>query len=252
VGVAATVGDGMQFTSGGNAVLYLDAAANLASFVYFEENNNFRYFIGYNADDNAFYIRTSDSDGGGTDAYIVRIPDGQETVDFTSTVDQNAFDYAEYMPKLNVEDKFERADVVGIKEGKVTHNTENAELFMVVTTNPATRGGNAPFEMTPEQEKEYYKTVIDIAFIGQVPVKVSGEAKPGDYLLPSGNNDGTAIAISPNNITFQQYRKSLGIILNKFTPPENARNSIKPLYKEMIKKEQNSDYNLYLTAVGVK
>ena len=91
-----------------------------------------------------------------------------------------------------------------------------------------------------------------MAFIGQVPVKVIGKAQSGDYLLPSGNNDGTATTISPDEITFEQYKKSIGIVLNKFEIAYNSRNLTKPSYQEILDKAANSDYELYLVAVGVK
>ena len=53
--------------------------------------------------------------------------------------------------------------------------------------------------------------VLPVAFIGQVPVKVRGPVNSGDYILPSGLNDGIGIAINPKTITFGQYREAIGI-----------------------------------------
>ncbi|MCH8219503.1 MAG: hypothetical protein IH892_22335, partial [Planctomycetes bacterium] len=43
-----------------------------------------------------------------------------------------------------------------------------------------------------------------IAFIGQAPVRVRGIVSSGDFLIPSGLNDGTAIAVTPDAITTGQ------------------------------------------------
>ena len=93
---------------------------------------------------------------------------------------------------------------------------------------------------------------IDISFIGQVPVKIIGKVEPGDFVLPSGNNDGTGIAIPRSDITLQQYINSAGVILNKYTIPKNVKQRMKPIHQEMLDKAANSDYELYLVAVGVK
>ena len=47
--------------------------------------------------------------------------------------------------------------------------------------------------------------------MGQVPVKVHGLVKEGDYILPSGDNDGFGIAVSPENLKLDQYQKIVGI-----------------------------------------
>jgi len=180
----------------------------------------------------------------------MRITNATPPVISFNTAQGADFDYAEYMEKENPDEEFEKADVVGIKNGKVTHNTADAELIMVVTTEPSFAGGSAPFHLTIEEEEEYYAKMAVISFIGQVPVKVIGGAKAGDYLLPSERNDGTAIAISSDEITFEQYRKSLGIVLNKFEIA--AKNLAKPSYQNILDKAENSDYELYLVAVGVK
>jgi len=55
--------------------------------------NNRAWFVGYNASANYFRINSGDTDGATTAADVVRIPDGQLTVDGNSTFDDNAFDY---------------------------------------------------------------------------------------------------------------------------------------------------------------
>jgi hypothetical protein len=72
-----------------------------------------------------------------------------------------------------------------------------------VSTKPAILG-NAPEE---SQKKNYEK----VAFMGQVPVYVTGEVHAGDYILPSGRNDGWGRAVSPSEMQAEDYGKMVGI-----------------------------------------
>ena len=55
--------------------------------------NNMQYAVVYDAANNRFAIFSANIDGASTDADVIRIPDGQLTVDGNSTFDDNAFDY---------------------------------------------------------------------------------------------------------------------------------------------------------------
>ena len=57
-----------------------------------QENGTWKYVLGYNVSSNYFHLRSTDTDGSGTDADIIRIPDGQTTVDGNTTFDINVFD----------------------------------------------------------------------------------------------------------------------------------------------------------------
>jgi len=111
-------------------------------------------------------------------------------------------DYAEYLEKLNAEEKFEAADIVGVVGGKITKYTNESQLLMVISSNPIVIG-NTP----QDAEEQYYEKV---AFLGQVLVKVVGEVHTDDYIIPSGLNDGTGIAVSPNMMTIDEYSKIVG------------------------------------------
>ncbi|HRF40734.1 MAG TPA: hypothetical protein PK198_18210, partial [Saprospiraceae bacterium] len=50
-----------------------------------------------------------------------------------------------------------------------------------------------------------------VAFMGQIPVKVRGQVNIGDFILPSGFNDGTGMAVSPQRISPGQYRQIVGV-----------------------------------------
>jgi hypothetical protein len=112
-------------------------------------------------------------------------------------------DYAEWLPKANRKDHFVPGDIVGIKGGYVTFSTDSAEMVMVVSQRPTVLGNTPP----EGQEANYVK----VAFIGQVTTKVLGSVKPDDYIVPSGKNDGTGIAVSFNDIQSGLYPKVVGI-----------------------------------------
>jgi len=94
-------------------------------------------------------------------------------------------------------------DIIGVNGGKISKYTTNAQQNMVISTKPAILG-NMP--MTGE-EKLYEK----VAFMGQIPVKVRGIVLVGDYILPSGLNDGIGRAVSSDDITAEQYREIVGV-----------------------------------------
>lgn len=113
-------------------------------------------------------------------------------------------DYAEWLPKLNPAETFYPGQVVGIKGGFVTKNIADADLVMVVSTNPIVLG-NTPNK--PEEHK-YAK----IAFLGQVPVRMAGIPNAGDYAVADTVNTGGAIAVAPNNIKPTQIPYIIGMV----------------------------------------
>ncbi|MEM7130150.1 MAG: hypothetical protein AAF702_27720 [Chloroflexota bacterium] len=118
------------------------------------------------------------------------------------TLNTPSSDFAEYLPKLDISESFSSGEIVGLVGGKVGKQTSNAERIMVVTTAPIILG-NAPDASSKEQ-------YAPIAFLGQVPTKVSGPVQAGDYILPSGKQDGTGIAISPEALTLNQFPQVVG------------------------------------------
>lgn len=119
------------------------------------------------------------------------------------TYQSGAADYAEWLPKSDQSEKFMPGDIVGVKNGLISKNTLEADHYMVISYNPIILG-NMPVQ---GKEADYEK----VAFMGQVMVKVFGKVKPGDYILPSGSNNGTGIGISPDKILPEQYDKITGI-----------------------------------------
>jgi|GEM_PF-293691 len=119
------------------------------------------------------------------------------------TYQSGSADYAEWLERNNPGEFMSAGDIVGVYSGKISKYTQNARQFLVISTKPAMLG-NMP---TEGQEYLYEK----VAFMGQIPVKVKGIVFAGDYILPSGLNDGTGIAVSPEEIKAEQYREIVGV-----------------------------------------
>lgn len=119
------------------------------------------------------------------------------------TFASGAEDYAEYLPKLNLEDKFSPGEVVGMKNGYISKNTWDADRIMVISHNPAVLGG-----LPGEEEEHKYEMV---AFLGQIPTMVIGRVKAGDYILPTGNGDGFGMAKHPDRMLVNDYDQILGV-----------------------------------------
>ncbi|WP_103069552.1 autotransporter outer membrane beta-barrel domain-containing protein [Aquimarina sediminis] len=112
-------------------------------------------------------------------------------------------DYAEWLKRQNPEEIIKPSDIVGIRGGMISKNTTNANQFLVISTKPVV-SGNMP---SVDQKKLYNQ----VAFLGQVPTKVRGKVNVGDYIIPSGKNDGVGVAVSPEEISPKQYKLIVGI-----------------------------------------
>lgn len=119
------------------------------------------------------------------------------------TYESGAGDYAEWLERLDPEEKLTVTDVVGVFAGKITKKTEGAAQVMVVSFKPVVLGN-----MPPEGHKHLYEKV---AFLGQTLIKIRGPFAKGDLILPSGLNDGTAIAIAPERLAPGQWSQVLGV-----------------------------------------
>lgn len=112
-------------------------------------------------------------------------------------------DYAEWLPKANALDDYYSGQIVGVKNGKISLNTSEADHLMVISSNPILLGNK------PEKDSEHLYEKV--AFLGQVNVVVLGEVKSGDYILPSGNNDGFAIAVNPAEMQAGDFQNIVGV-----------------------------------------
>ena len=102
----------------------------------------------------------------------------------------------------NTDEKINSGDIVGLFNGKISKYSENADQLLCVSYSPIVLGNK------PEKGKE--NLFEKVAFLGQVPVKVFGKVKRGDYIIPSGMNDGTGIAVSPDLMTVDEFTKIVG------------------------------------------
>jgi hypothetical protein len=119
------------------------------------------------------------------------------------TYSSGSADYAEWLEQAYPEEPISAGDIVAVNGGKITKYTKDGQQYMAISTNPAILG-NVPADGNVSNMEK-------VAFMGQIPVKVRGIVLVGDYILPSGLHDGTGIAVSPNEITAEQYRKIVGV-----------------------------------------
>ena len=101
-------------------------------------------------------------------------------------------DFAEYLERMDPADVFEVGEIVGVSGGKISRQTGGADHILVVTGAPVVLGNAPPLELEDLYER--------VAFLGQVPVLVLGDVNSGDYILPSGLEDGTGIAVAPEDL----------------------------------------------------
>lgn len=116
-------------------------------------------------------------------------------------------DYAEWLPKADTSEILNPGDVVGVIGGKISKQYQEADKFMVISHQPMVVGN-----MPGESKVNGYEK---IAFIGQVPVKVIGKVNIGEYILPSGNGDGYAIAVANQEMKALDYQRIIGIAWSK-------------------------------------
>ncbi len=126
-------------------------------------------------------------------------------------LNSTAGDLAEWHPRLSAERDLEEGDVVGLcdpppgakyaNRSHITLKTQGATQLGVISRR-AMMTGSYPGS---DAEQEF----DTVAYCGRVPVKVIGEARAGDYLVPSGKEDGTAVAKSgPSAVKIAQVERS--------------------------------------------
>ena len=111
-------------------------------------------------------------------------------------------DYAEALPLLSPGEAVEAGDIVGVVAGRVTRRTAGAHRMMVITDRPAVLGN-----LSIEDREDSH---VPVAFVGQVPVKVWGPVRAGDFILPSGREDGTGAAVAPEALSPEDAARIVG------------------------------------------
>jgi hypothetical protein len=118
------------------------------------------------------------------------------------TYASGAGDYAEWIEKENTRVDFLPGEVVGVRAGLVSYDTEHSDHNLVISTKPMMLGNEIKGNMS-----DYEK----VAFMGQVPIRVQGVVNQGDYILPSGENNGYARAVARDEIGFDEIPNIVGI-----------------------------------------
>ena len=110
------------------------------------------------------------------------------------TFKTNGADFAEALAQISTDELINPGDVVGIYNGRISLNTDAADRVMAVTDRPAIIGNH--------QYSDDGTLTQNVSFIGQIPVRVKGPVRSGDWIIPSGLNDGTAISCNPDSLTY--------------------------------------------------
>ena len=111
----------------------------------------------------------------------------------------NGADFAEELPVAEKAEAPEPAEIVGVRGGTVSLETNGADRVMITSTAPIMTGNAAPSSGPDAEEGRR----VEVAFVGQVPAKVRGSVDRGDLVVASGQDDGTAQAVSPD-----EYRRA--------------------------------------------
>jgi hypothetical protein len=111
-------------------------------------------------------------------------------------------DFAEWIPRGDLKEPVEAGDIVAIVAGKVSRDLSKADHIKVISTAPAFTGNDPGYG-----KRDQYALV---SMMGQVPVKVTGVVRAGDYIVASGKNDGTGIAIPAEKMTPDDFRLMVG------------------------------------------
>lgn len=111
-------------------------------------------------------------------------------------------DYAEWLERLDPNEVIGTGDIVAVIGGKITKNLENAEQVMAISHRPIVLG-NVPKDGAAHLGN-------NVAFMGQIPVKIIGTVNSGDYILGSDDIKGYGRAVSPENMTIEDFKLVVG------------------------------------------
>jgi hypothetical protein len=160
-------------------------------------------------------------------------------------------DYAEWLERLNPDEVIGTGDIIAVKGGKITKDLTGAEQIMAVSHRPIVLG-NVPV-------KEKTALGNNIAFMGQIPVKVMGPVKAGDYIVAKSEIPGYGVAVDPLNMRVEDYKLTVG---RSWTT--DAKNGLKMVntvvgvhnnnFLDIIKdlKEKTEENDLRLRAIEAK
>ena len=111
-------------------------------------------------------------------------------------------DFAECLPRLDPDEVIEEGDIVGVFAGKISKRTQGADHVTVISRQPIMVGNLPPMG----DEHLVNKVVV----VGQVRGKVRGAVQAGDFIIPSGDDDGVGMAITPDQFTAKGCAQVVG------------------------------------------
>ena len=111
-------------------------------------------------------------------------------------------DYAEWLEREDHQEYLTAGDIVAVKGAKITKDLKDLEQVMVVSHKPIVLGN------IPEEGKSHLGN--NVAFMGQVPVKVIGPVSSGDYIVAHGEISGYGKAINPKEMVAENFRFAVG------------------------------------------
>lgn len=111
-------------------------------------------------------------------------------------------DYAEWLERLDPNEYISKGDIVGVIGGKITKNLINAEQIMAISEKPIMLGN------MPVKSKEFLGN--NVAFMGQIPVKIIGEVNSGDYIIANSEIPGYGIAKNPSKVSIDDTKYIVG------------------------------------------
>ncbi|MFZ4573088.1 MAG: hypothetical protein ACOYN0_01745 [Phycisphaerales bacterium] len=133
---------------------------------------------------------------------VLRTQALQNCKDGGVTYGSKGADYAEYLERSNPNERINWGEVVGVRAGKISRITAGAEQVMVVSRAPIVLGNQPANGDVSRCEK--------VAFMGQVPVLVRGSVNAGDYIVASGLNDGSAVAVPAERLEMDHLARLVG------------------------------------------
>lgn len=111
-------------------------------------------------------------------------------------------DYAEWLERIDPREEISYGDIVAVKGGKITKDLKDAQQIMAVSKQPIVLG-NVPDAAKTELGN-------NIAFMGQIPVKVMGPVMSGDYIVAKSDIPGYGIAVHPKDMQIDDFKLAVG------------------------------------------
>lgn len=111
-------------------------------------------------------------------------------------------DYAEWLERANPNETISYGDIVAVKGGKITKDMKGAEQVMAVSKKPIVLGNVPDVSRTAAGN--------NIAFMGQIPVKVMGPVQSGDYIVANSEVPGYGVAIHPKEMKVEDFKLAVG------------------------------------------